>query len=301
MPKVKRAQKQSNKRFGAGELFGRAVASLPPAEIRQLSQTSHKTVICPFKADNAQCHKSGGVCTLALYERDAKGTVSISPPLITTCPSRFLEKSIVFKWVGETLLGNQNAKIVSEISFLMSESGQEGQSEDEVGRIDNVLVDINQNRLEWCALEKQAVYFSGNAMRHEFMLMRTWQGPGIPFPVKHRRPDFRSSGPKRLMPQLQIKVPTLRRWGKKMAVVVDWAFWNSLGGMQRVQHLSNADIGWFVVDYDGPTDGHYSLGIREVFFTTLEDAVKGLTGGVPVSLEQFEQAIRQKLERHEAN
>ena len=146
----------------------------------------------------------------------------------------------------------------------------------------------------------QAVYFSGGKMEDDFAVMRSWTDPGLPFPAKQRRPDFRSSGPKRLMPQLQIKVPTLRRWGKKMAVVVDRAFWKSLDEMKRTPHISNADIVWFVVDYEGPTKGRYKLKPHEAVLTTLEHAVEGLTGGMPVSLEQFERAIREKLARGEA-
>jgi hypothetical protein len=85
-----------------------------------------------------------------------------------------------------------------------------------------------------------------------------------------------------------------------MAVVVDHAFWNSLGEMQRTSHLSNADIVWFVVQYETATKGRYKLKPREAIFTTLEHAVEGLTGGMPVSLEQFEDAIRKKLGRGEA-
>jgi hypothetical protein len=147
----------------------------------------------------------------------------------------------------------------------------------------------------------QAVYFSGAKFEHDFAIMRDWHGPGIPMPPLQRRPDFRSSGPKRLMPQLQTKVPTLRRWGKKMAVVVDKAFWEALAEMRRARDLSNADIIWFVVDFDGPVNGRYILKRHEAVFTTLENAVEGLTGGTPVSLEQFEQAIRQKLARLEAS
>ncbi len=182
----------------------------------------------------------------------------------------------------------------------MSETSADTCKEAEVGRIDNVLVNPDMDSIHWCALEMQAVYFSGAKMEGDFALMRNWNGAEPIFPLKHRRPDYRSSGPKRLMPQLQIKVPTLRRWGKKMAVVVDIAFWNSLGEMRRTGHITNADIVWFIVDYEGPENGRYRLIPHESVFTTLENAVEGLTGGTPVSLEQFETAIRRKLERSEA-
>jgi len=288
------------KRFGAAELFGLAVAALQPAEVQRLSMTPNRDQVCPFKPKRVAFHKKGGVCSLGLYRLDAAGEVQVVGSPVTTCPSRFFEGGRVFSWVGETLLGTTEPKVVAEISFLRSQSGEQRDDQDEVGRIDNVLVKLEGTQLNWCALEMQAVYFSGAKFEHDFAIMRQWHGPGIPMPPRQRRPDFRSSGPKRLMPQLQTKVPTLRRWGKKMAVVVDRAFWEALGEMRRSNDLSNADIIWFIVDFEGPIHGRYILKRHDTVFTTLENAVEGLTGGTPVSLEQFEQAIRHKLARLEA-
>lgn len=299
MPRRQQPSNRPSRRYGAAELFGHALVGINPKQLQRVSSVDNRAISCPFKPDQASCHKKGGVCSLALYEKGANGDVSILESPVTTCPSRFLEGNTVFKWVSKTLLDTSEARIVNEVWFLMSNQGQET-DEDEVGRIDSVLVRQEKDRLHWCALEMQAVYFSGGKMEDDFVVMRKWDEPGVPFPARQRRPDFRSSGPKRLMPQLQIKVPTLRRWGKKMAVVVDKAFWDSLGTMQRTSHISNADIVWFVVDYDAPTKGQYRLKPHEAILTTLEHAVEGLTGGMPVSLEQFEHAIREKLERAEA-
>ena len=73
------------------------------------------------------------------------------------------------------------------------------------------------------------------------------------------------------MPQLQIKVPTLRRWGRKMAVVVDRAFFDSVGEMDNVSDISNADIAWFIVRFEEvPGQQIYSRIVRdEVRYTTL--------------------------------
>ena len=299
MPKRKSKAQRFSRRYGAAELFGRAIVSLSREDLKRLSSANHKETLCPFKTGQVACHKKGGVCSLGLYQRNQDQTVSMIGQPVTTCPSRFLEGGKVFHWVREVLLGEAEMKVVKEVSFLMSNRGEEIEK-DEVGRIDNVLVNENSGILKWCALEMQAVYFSGGKMGSDFKVMRTWPGPGIPFPSKQRRPDFRSSGPKRLMPQLQIKVPTLRRWGKKMAVVVDKAFWEALGPMQRTPHLSNADIAWFIVSYSVPDDGRYRISSHEAYYTTLEDAVTGLTGGTPVSFEQFEVLIREKLGRGEA-
>lgn len=299
MPKRKTKTQRLSRRYGAAELFGRAIVSLSREDLKRLSSANHNEVPCPFKAGKIACHKKGGVCSLGLYERKEDQAVSMIGQPVTTCPSRFLEGGKVFRWVREVLLGEAETKVVKEVSFLMSNRGEEVEK-DEVGRIDNVLVSEEGGVLKWCALEMQAVYFSGGKMGSDFKVMRTWVGPGVPFPSNQRRPDFRSSGPKRLMPQLQIKVPTLRRWGKKMAVVVDKAFWEALGPMQRTPHLSNADIVWFVVSYSVPDDGRYRISSHEAYYTTLEDAVTGLTGGTPVSLEQFEVLLREKLGRGEA-
>ena len=82
------------------------------------------------------------------------------------------------------------------------------------GMIDLVVGRPSADTLAWYGLEIQAVYFSGQGMGSEFAQLRA--RPDHPrFPSAVRRPDWRSSSAKRLMPQLQIKVPTLRRWGAK--------------------------------------------------------------------------------------
>ena len=151
--------------------------------------------------------------------------------------------------------------------------------------------------MEWCALEIQAVYFSGNAMKGEFVAFNEAAVDWVIFPAGRRRPDYRSSGPKRLMPQLQIKVPTLRRWGKKMAVVVDRAFFDSIGEMDDVVDISNADIAWFIVRFEEVEGQKRTRIVRdEVRFTTLERSVEGLTGGKPVPLSVFETRISDKAQ-----
>lgn len=244
------------------------------------------------------------MCSIRLYQQMPDDTSAQIAPgdlgrLVTTCPSRFGEQGMIYRWIGEEVLGNPDPAVVSEVGFLEREKGEAVELADEiaredVGRIDNVLVLPDREPLVWCALEIQAVYFSGAAMSHEYRAILAHNEDSIPFPERHRRPDFRSSGPKRLMPQLQIKVPTLRRWGKKMAVVVDESFFGALGEMTAVKHVSNADIAWFVVRYD-ESSGEARLKPAFVHLTTLEHAVEGLTAGRPVSLDVFESRIREKL------
>jgi len=227
------------------------------------------------------------------YRKENNLAVAHSDTLVTMCPSRFLDSNTIFSWVGETLLGEDKLVILKELPFLMS---RDSSLQKPVGKIDMVLIDPEANPLQWCALEMQAVYFSGHAMSSEFKFLKTWDKEGIPFPQEIRRPDFRSSGPKRLMPQLQIKVPTISRWGKKTAVVIDRSFWDSLGSMDEVDSLSNCDIAWFIVSYrERDASPNLNLVPDSLHLTTLNRAVEGLTGGIPTSLNAFEQTLRQKL------
>ena len=297
-------------RHGIGEWYGRVFAKLSReerkrfAEIQHLPKRDRPLIPCISQGGRAHCTKEGGVCSIRLYQQMPDDTSAQIAPgdlgrLVTTCPSRFGEQGMIYRWIGEEVLGNPDPAVVSEVGFLEREKGEAVELADEiaredVGRIDNVLVLPDREPLVWCALEIQAVYFSGAAMSHEYRAILAHNEDSIPFPERHRRPDFRSSGPKRLMPQLQIKVPTLRRWGKKMAVVVDESFFGALGEMTAVKHVSNADIAWFVVRYD-ESSGEARLKPAFVHLTTLEHAVEGLTAGRPVSLDVFESRIREKL------
>jgi hypothetical protein len=305
-------------RFGIGEWFGNSLTQLSGDERKQLAaevlkpKRERRPQPCPFQAlkQGATCSKDGGVCSLRLY---AYGTHSdngraIGIPvdgkqgdLRATCPYRFHDELDVFKWVGETILGDPAPLLVGEVGFLEAGASTDSDGGDDVGRIDMVLVSSATPKnapMSWAALEIQAVYFSGNAMKGEFEAFNDSAVDWVIFPAGRRRPDYRSSGPKRLMPQLQIKVPTLRRWGKKMAVVVDRAFFDSIGEMDNVADISNADIAWFIVRFE-EVDGQKRTRIvrDEVRYTTLERSVEGLTGGKPVALPVFEKRISDKFAR----
>lgn len=311
-----RKPKDHTPRFGIGEWFGYNLTQLSGEERRRLAaevlkpKKERTPQPCPFQArkQHAVCSKDGGVCSLRLY------SYAISPDngraigvpvqgkqgdLRATCPYRFHEDLEVFKWVGETILGDPEPLLVGEVGFLEAGASTDSEGGDDVGRIDMVLVSSKIPEgapMNWAALEIQAVYFSGDAMKGEFVAFSETTEDCVIFPAGRRRPDYRSSGPKRLMPQLQIKVPTLRRWGKRMAVVVDRAFFDSIGEMDDVADISNADIAWFIVRFEEVEGQNRTRIVRdEVRYTTLERSVEGLTGGKPVPLPVFETRISDKI------
>jgi hypothetical protein len=302
------AEKKSKtrSRYSIGEWYGRAFEFFSPKQRHDQAKlhaglTTIAGLDCPFQK-NRICTKKGGVCSLRKYERIDDGLVKGTGPLVTTCPNRFLEDDTIFRWIGEEILQTKTPIILGQIGFLdrlrpveeIADDEQED-SQDFIGRIDNVLVHPSNKPIDWCAVELQAVYFSGKSMNREFTMLAAQEFPSLPFPAAHRRPDWRSSGPKRLLPQLQTKVPTIRTWGKKMAVVIDEAFFSSLVGLEREKHLSNAEIAWFVVKYELKSN-RWKLAPKEVVFSHLDASVKALTGGVPLSKEKFEAQLQEKLQ-----
>jgi hypothetical protein len=210
-PKVRAPKLRS--RYSIGEWYGSGLETLTPAERFHRAQIEVERneilgAACPFQS-NAKCNKKGGVCSLRLYQQLGDGPVSSVGPVITTCPQRFLEADTIFRWVGETLLQTKDPVVLSEIGFLDRLRPDEAKDDDDqdsrdfIGRIDNVLVHPSRQPMDWCALELQAVYFSGKSMANEFKMLSARESETLQFPAKHRRPDWRSSGPKRLLPQLQ--------------------------------------------------------------------------------------------------
>jgi hypothetical protein len=268
----------------------------------KLSKQNEDELPCPFKAgrDHPVCTKKGGVCSIRLYEDSGNQVEPVKGDqgkIRSLCPWRFHQGHVAFAEIGKSLLGTSDPIEVSEVGFLESTGSLDSEEGKDVGRIDMVLLKLDkddQSLLDWVAVEVQAVYFSGKRMAVEFDDIANRRGK-LAMPVLGRRPDYRSSGVKRLMPQLLTKIPTLRRWGKKMAIVVDWAFYHSMGKMEQTKHISNADIAWFIADFvEDPVSGRYQLKIVDEIYTTLESATLGLTGGIPVAQGDFEARIKAK-------
>jgi hypothetical protein len=277
--------KRAQNRFGIGEWYGKSFLRLSKAKRKAYAEMqgtpeSHKQ-ICPFQTSpekTVYCNKTGGVCSLRLYVKDDAGSVSLAAAprdrLRCTCPNRFKQGQTIYQWIGETVLGPGQLVALKEIPFLEWTTIQPevaGEEAADVGLIDNILVVRDSDPLRWCAVEVQAVYFSGSAMAKDFHAIRAHAGPGIPFPAANRHPDYRSSAPKRLMPQLQIKIPSLRRWGKKMAVVIDQDFFKNMAPMQPVKDVSNCDVAWFIVKFD-ETGGEAVLKPDRVYMTHGQEA-----------------------------
>lgn len=243
---------------------------------------------CPFDAAK-KCNKKGGVCTIRQYVQSHDGdAVPANDVVCTVCPRRFWESDTVVRWIGKTLLDVEDPIQIREVGFLVTDADKRA------GRIDTILCDPKStgDNVRWCAVETQAVYFSGAAMGAEFESIERMRGR-MPFPLQ-RRPDFRSSSSKRLEPQLTTKCPTLSRWGKKTAVVVDRPFFDSLSNMGEAQEIENSDVVWFVVSYRRE-NRRFRIVCDKFVPVTLRDAQDGLRNAMPVRLDAFEKEILRRI------
>jgi hypothetical protein len=271
----------------------------------KLAKQQAEELPCPFRTDSPHptCTKPGGVCSIRIFKEERGVVAPIDGNrgrLRALCPWRFHQDGTAFDKIGERLLSDPTPTRAGEVGFLESTGNLDSDLGEDVGRIDMILVKSNPPPgapMDWVAVEVQAVYFSGKRMSLEFEHLLKTQGK-LSMAREKRRPDYRSSGVKRLMPQLQIKVPTLSRWGKKMAVVVDAPFFESMGKMDRVSDVSNADIVWFLVDFvEDRSSGNFRVAVVEEVFTTLESATLGLTGGIPLTKSEFETRIKAKAQK----
>ena len=192
---------------------------------------------CPFR---------GGPCTKSSIT-DPIGICSVSDGLqaASLCPVRFLEGGRIFRDAARIAFGEAASfAIFPEIRILQVPDPKKSGGMKKIGKVDFVLGKIDGDVVtDFCAVEVQAAYFSGtetrSALKH-FMENRDFGTLDI-----FRRPDFRSSAQKRLIPQLQLKVPVFRRWGKKFFVVVDSQFFRSLPEF-RSTTPANSELTWLV-------------------------------------------------------
>ena len=279
-------------RYGIGEWYGERLTSLSRSRRQHLAERALDRELpqplCPFRAERPPCSKKGGVCTLQKYRISKRRVAgSAESTSVVVCPHRFEEKHVIYEWLAD-VVGFDDLFVAREVPFMRAPvTGREA------GRID-LVVASDAEASDWLALEIQAVYFSGQRMETDFLALLVDEDDRPPQPSAVRRPDWRSSSAKRLMPQLEVKTPTLRRWGKKLAVAVDMPFFEAMGGASEnpSQDLNAGDVLWLVPKV---SEGELVRDHWEVL--SLEESARRLLAAVPVSRTDFEIQLRRKLER----
>ena len=264
--------------YGIAEWFGVPFRRMNARQRQEYAQAALQRAPqppCPFRPNNT-CNKKGGVCSIAIEGGE---------PVIV-CPARFLAGDLLPIWLSE-IVGFDGTHLAAEVPFMRApDTGRAA------GRIDWIVA-LDENASRWYGLEVQAVYFSGPGMTTDFEELLHHEGDEPPVPTARRRPDWRSSSAKRLMPQLQVKAPTLRRWGTKLAVAVDWSFYQALGGPSEEpsKDLNDGDIVWLIPRLTPA--GELVRQHWEVL--SLEESCEKLLAAETVRRGAFEDSLREKL------
>lgn len=284
-------------RYGIAEWYGHSFVRLPAIERRQLAGVAVGADLappCPFRDGGPPCRKRGGVCSFQRYEESGEGRVGTArgEPAIL-CPERFAEGHVLVDWLAEIVgISPSDVKLAREVPFMRGTTTGKP-----AGKIDLVVARTSGGLLKWFGLEIQAVYFSGKGMTSEFERLLADEQASPPFPNAVRRPDWRSSSAKRLMPQLLIKAPTVRRWGTKIAVAVDKPFFAEMGGpSQHVrQDLGDGDVIWMVPELKRNKSARYLLTRGHWEVLTLEESCERLLAAETIRQDAFERDLADRL------
>lgn len=291
---------RSPNRHGIGQWFGLDPRQLPADEVQAIAALALAggTRACPFHGSLGRprpCNKAGGVCAL---RRISPSGALPDDQLVTTCPSRFLEDGAIFREIAAFMLGTPHVRVVNELPFLKNASDSANGSAS--GRIDWIVQDANDPS-NWCAVEFQSLYFSGAPL--DIDMEDYAAGAAYPaYPKGRRRPDYRSNGPKRLAPQLGIKVPLLRSWDRQTAVVIDRHFYSCMdaeftgsAATRRGPMRASDDLGLFVVDYDGAG----KLGLVEKFPVMLNEFMRALDSSREMERDEFTKSLQAAMNNPE--
>ena len=266
------------------EVFG-----FPTDNHSKKAELGRKNNLCPFNNKVPNCTKDKAKNPLGVCSIFHDGAPAI------TCPVRFRED-----WI-----------ITSDAASFFFDEGVSWSSLTEVrlidaygksaGNIDIVLVayDSEEKIINFGALEIQAVYISGNVREPFEHYMRApkkhadmdWtEQPNFP------RPDYLSSSRKRLAPQLMFKGGILNSWGKKSAVALSKAFFDTLPKLTRVAK-QDATVAWFVYDlvHNAVTQRFELTKVDEVF-TDFDEALKRISTTQAGSLDNFLKQLQDKLD-----
>jgi hypothetical protein len=264
------------------EVFG-----FPVDDISTEAQRYRQKKLCPFNNKVPNCTKDKannplGVCSIF---QDNKA--------IITWPTRFRQDWIIIENAAQFFFPRK-AKWTSltEIKIL-------DEDDQTAGNVDFILIsyDDKGKLIDFGSLEVQGVYITGNLRNPLESYMET---PAKDFKWKtgynYPKPDFLSSSRKRLVPQMLYKGGIFKAWGKKQAVVLQKAFFDTLPILPKISR-NKADIAWFLYDLVRD-DNHRSfrLVLNEIVYTGFEPALSRITTPKPGGPKEFTKFLQERLD-----
>lgn len=264
------------------EVFGFPISNQTERAIRY-----RENKLCPFNNIVSNCTKNSiefplGVCSLNHKDK----------PVII-CPIRFREDwriisdaaAFIFEdkttWthIGEVRLKDKFGKSAGNIDYVLV-------AYDDKGRV-----------LDFGSLEVQSVYISGNLTGPFSSYL---EEPSADFnwtqAFKYPKPDYLSSSRKRLVPQIIAKGSILKQWGKKQAVALQTAFYNTLPPLPEVDKV-DSDFAFFLYDLILlKQEKRLEIKLSRVVYTKFTNALEQIAKFEAGSINEFTQLLQKKLD-----
>ena len=263
------------------EVFGYPINNeTPEAKLHRSNK------FCPYHNKTPNCTKVSkidplGVCTMFAKEK----------PIIT-CPVRFRQS-----W---TMIADAAMHFFGEGALYMSlpEVRLQDKRGRKAGNIDYVLVkhDDRGRILDFASLEVQSVYISGT-IRGAFKTYMENQSPDFEWVnvANYPHPDYLSSSTKRLVPQMLTKGGIFNQWGKKQAIAVQTAFYDTLPPITEVAK-DEADVAWLLYDLVLAADEmNYILTHSRTVYTTFENVSKDFIYPQADDIKKFTGALQKAV------
>lgn len=230
-------------KWGPAEWFGVNVFMADEATRLALAEDAQKKYadanrgcrhLSALTGQKKTCAKEGGICSVQLYRESEEGHVEGAGIPVAICPHRIISKSILNQISAKILGVEAQPVLVKEVPYSISliktlKSGKPAYA----GRIDWLLVD-KVNPQNFCAVETQSVYMSGKTQKHDFESVVRNNG-ALSMPPNYRHPDYKSSVPKRLLPQLQSKAQHLYATGRKTVVIIDEFVFENMHNVREIE------------------------------------------------------------------
>ncbi|BAW79980.1 hypothetical conserved protein [Candidatus Nitrosoglobus terrae] len=243
--------------------------------------------LCPFNNIVSNCTKNSIEFPLGVCSLNHKGK-----PIII-CPIRFREDWRIISDVAAFIFDAKTTWThVGEVR-LKDKFGKSA------GNIDYVLVayDDKGQVLDFGSLEVQSVYISGN-LTGPFSAFLENPIPEFNWThaLKYPKPDYLSSSRKRLVPQIIAKGSILNQWGKKQAVALQTAFYNTLPPLPEVDK-AESDFAFFLYDLvPVKKEKRLELKLSKVIYTRFAIALERVAKFEAGSIAYFTQLLQKKLD-----
>lgn len=277
------AKNVDNGKHPLAEVFG-----FPTRNLSAEANSHRAGKLCPYNNIVSTCTKTRkndplGVCSI-FY--DGSQTV--------ICPVRFRENWKICQDAADFFFPRaRHWSFLKEVR-IKEKSGKSA------GNIDVVIVahDEKGKVEDFGAVEVQAVYISGNINRpFQFYIKDPLRRADFDWTSEtgYPGPDFLSSSRKRLVPQLAYKGKILRAWNKKLAVVIDRPFFETLPDLPRTS-AAKGEICWLVYQLNGDRTKRFTLDLEEKVVTGFTETISTLDTPEIGDSSEFINHLEEKLE-----